>query len=265
MTLTGWARLSPSPAGGLDADRTTRSRGRRRPSPSGSPYPRGRHRAPHRVHRRRGRRARLSRPHTARARALSPRCWRRSGRRWHPRAGRTTGGPAARAASTVVGDLRVRPGLADPRGEVHPRRPRPPAGAGPRLGPPVSRSSTSTTEQNLFDAATNFAGEWQVDETLAALASEGLALIAVGIPNGGDAALRGVHAISRPRQADDRRRARGRLPALRRRDREAGGGRRLPDQAGACSDRDPRLVARRARQPVGERPAPGAHSGSSAP
>jgi predicted alpha/beta superfamily hydrolase len=41
--------------------------------------------------------------------------------------------------------------------------------------------------QNLFDAATSFSGEWQVDETLAALADEGLELIVVGIPNGGDA------------------------------------------------------------------------------
>jgi predicted alpha/beta superfamily hydrolase len=41
--------------------------------------------------------------------------------------------------------------------------------------------------QNLFDAATSFAGEWQVDETLATLAEDGLELIVVGIPNGGDA------------------------------------------------------------------------------
>jgi predicted alpha/beta superfamily hydrolase len=41
--------------------------------------------------------------------------------------------------------------------------------------------------QNLFDAATSFAGEWEVDETLQRLATEGLELIVVGIPNGGDA------------------------------------------------------------------------------
>ena len=40
--------------------------------------------------------------------------------------------------------------------------------------------------QNLFDAETSFAGEWQVDETLEELANEGLELIVVGIPNGGD-------------------------------------------------------------------------------
>ncbi|MEO1247488.1 MAG: alpha/beta hydrolase-fold protein [Pseudomonadota bacterium] len=40
--------------------------------------------------------------------------------------------------------------------------------------------------QNLFDDATAYAGEWGVDETLDALAREGLALIAVGIDNGGE-------------------------------------------------------------------------------
>jgi len=41
--------------------------------------------------------------------------------------------------------------------------------------------------QNLFDAATSFLGEWEVDETLDALAkSRGLELIVVGIDNGGD-------------------------------------------------------------------------------
>jgi len=41
--------------------------------------------------------------------------------------------------------------------------------------------------QNLFDAATGFAGEWGVDEALNELAAkEGLELIVVGIDNGGD-------------------------------------------------------------------------------
>jgi predicted alpha/beta superfamily hydrolase len=39
--------------------------------------------------------------------------------------------------------------------------------------------------QNLFDAATSFAGEWQVDETMEALSHEGLEAIVVGIPNMG--------------------------------------------------------------------------------
>ncbi|NTW01200.1 MAG: glycogen debranching protein GlgX [Oscillochloris sp.] len=40
--------------------------------------------------------------------------------------------------------------------------------------------------QNLFDEATSFAGEWHVDETLEALASQGIEVIVVGIPNMGE-------------------------------------------------------------------------------
>jgi predicted alpha/beta superfamily hydrolase len=43
--------------------------------------------------------------------------------------------------------------------------------------------------QNLFDAATSFAGEWQVDETMEALSQEGLEAIVVGIPNMGEKRL----------------------------------------------------------------------------
>ena len=39
--------------------------------------------------------------------------------------------------------------------------------------------------QNLFDAATSFAGEWGVDETMAVLSREGIEAIVVGIPNTG--------------------------------------------------------------------------------
>lgn len=39
--------------------------------------------------------------------------------------------------------------------------------------------------QNLFDATTSFAGEWQVDETMEALSQEGIEAIMVGIPNAG--------------------------------------------------------------------------------
>ncbi len=39
--------------------------------------------------------------------------------------------------------------------------------------------------QNLFDAATSYAGEWRVDEALEALAKEGLEAIVVGLPNAG--------------------------------------------------------------------------------
>ena len=40
--------------------------------------------------------------------------------------------------------------------------------------------------QNLFDEATSYAGEWQVDETMQALSLEGLEVIVVGIPNAGE-------------------------------------------------------------------------------
>ena len=40
--------------------------------------------------------------------------------------------------------------------------------------------------QNLFDAATSFAGEWYVDETMEELADVGIEAIVVGIPNMGE-------------------------------------------------------------------------------
>jgi predicted alpha/beta superfamily hydrolase len=43
--------------------------------------------------------------------------------------------------------------------------------------------------QNLFDPHTSYAGEWGVDDALAALGGEGLAAIVVGIPNIGDRRL----------------------------------------------------------------------------
>ncbi len=39
--------------------------------------------------------------------------------------------------------------------------------------------------QNLFDEATSYAGEWQVDETVQSLSREGLEFIVIGIPNAG--------------------------------------------------------------------------------
>ena len=39
--------------------------------------------------------------------------------------------------------------------------------------------------QNLFDAGTSFAGEWEVDQTLEAASEDGLETIVVGIPNMG--------------------------------------------------------------------------------
>lgn len=40
--------------------------------------------------------------------------------------------------------------------------------------------------QNVFDEATSFSGEWGADETLTALAEEGIEAVAIGIPNGGE-------------------------------------------------------------------------------
>jgi predicted alpha/beta superfamily hydrolase len=88
-------------------------------------------------------------------------------------------------AHTVVGDLRVR------------RVPAPELG-GERevlcLLPPDALTSGQRYPvvhmldgQNLFDAETSYAGEWRVDETMAALHREGRDAIVVGIANGGDA------------------------------------------------------------------------------
>jgi predicted alpha/beta superfamily hydrolase len=87
--------------------------------------------------------------------------------------------------STVVGDLRVLPGVTSPALRtgrdllVHL-----PAGAltSGRIFPVLYMHDG----QNLFDAATSFVGEWQVDETLDVLAADGIELIVVGIPHGGD-------------------------------------------------------------------------------
>ncbi len=43
--------------------------------------------------------------------------------------------------------------------------------------------------QNLFDAATSYAGEWQVDETMEDLGKDGLEAIVVGVPNTGQSRL----------------------------------------------------------------------------
>ncbi|HEX5589052.1 MAG TPA: alpha/beta hydrolase-fold protein, partial [Candidatus Limnocylindrales bacterium] len=99
-----------------------------------------------------------------------------------------TGRPPASATSTVVGDLRVLPGVEGP----DPGRCRdilvhlPPRALESGRRYPVLYMHDG---QNLFDEATSYAGEWQVDETLAILAGEGIELIVVGIPNAGDGRL----------------------------------------------------------------------------
>jgi len=90
----------------------------------------------------------------------------------------------ATAESTVVGDLRILPDLEWPaerqRRDILVHLPPGAMTSGRRY--PVLYMHDG---QNLFDAATSFAGEWQVDETLEALAATGLELIVVGIANGG--------------------------------------------------------------------------------
>jgi predicted alpha/beta superfamily hydrolase len=54
--------------------------------------------------------------------------------------------------------------------------------------------------QNLFDAATAYAGEWGVDETLNELArTKGLEIIVVGVDNGGDKRMTELNAWDNPR------------------------------------------------------------------
>jgi alpha-glucosidase len=54
--------------------------------------------------------------------------------------------------------------------------------------------------QNLFDDATSYAGEWQVDETMNALAQSGeLELIVVGIDNGGEKRMQELSPWGNPK------------------------------------------------------------------
>ena len=97
--------------------------------------------------------------------------------------------PRGATHSTVVGDLHVGRGLPGPPGGpdrtilVH--LPADAVASGRRF--PVLYMHDG---QNLFDAATAYRTEWEVDETLGALAGEGLQLIVVGIPNAGDGRYR---------------------------------------------------------------------------
>jgi len=94
--------------------------------------------------------------------------------------------PAPEVAHTVSGDLRVIEGFAMPQlGTTRTLRILLPAGyetSGQRY--PVLYMNDA---QNLFDAATSFAGEWEVDETLAKLCASGALppMIVVGMDHGG--------------------------------------------------------------------------------
>jgi predicted alpha/beta superfamily hydrolase len=87
----------------------------------------------------------------------------------------------------VVGDLRVLAGVASPQlgGTRELYALLPPshdAATGPRYPILVLHDA-----QNLFDASVGHVGEWEVDETMALLAGEGIEAIVVGVPNNGEA------------------------------------------------------------------------------
>ena len=97
---------------------------------------------------------------------------------WRPYPSDAAGG------HTVVGDVRVMERFYSPeldrcRDVVVYLPPSYRAGGGPY---PVVYMHDG---QNLFDEATSFAGEWGVDETMEALAQDGLEAIVVGVDNGG--------------------------------------------------------------------------------
>jgi predicted alpha/beta superfamily hydrolase/RimJ/RimL family protein N-acetyltransferase len=89
-----------------------------------------------------------------------------------------------RARSTVVGDLRVLRGLRAPwedrRCDILVHLPTGAETSGRRY--PVLYLHDG---DNLFDEVASRNGEWRVDETLTALAEEGIEVIAVGIPSAG--------------------------------------------------------------------------------
>lgn len=90
-----------------------------------------------------------------------------------------------RTRHTVVGDLRVLPEIASPQlgnlRDLFVYLP-PSYAAGDTRRYPVLYMHDG---QNLFDTALSYAGEWQVDETMERLATEGREAIVVGVPNMG--------------------------------------------------------------------------------
>jgi predicted alpha/beta superfamily hydrolase len=92
----------------------------------------------------------------------------------------------SRAAGGVVGHVRVLPGVESPqlgnRRDVQVYLPPSYAASGRHYSVIYMHDG-----QNLFDAATSFAGEWHVDETMERLAAEGVEAIVVAVPNMGRA------------------------------------------------------------------------------
>ena len=58
--------------------------------------------------------------------------------------------------------------------------------------------------QNLFDAATSYSGEWQVDEAMEAAAADGLEAIVVGISNTGEGRLDEYSPFADPKRGGGR-------------------------------------------------------------
>jgi predicted alpha/beta superfamily hydrolase len=105
---------------------------------------------------------------------------------------------------TVVGDLRVLPDARSPqldnRRDVLVCLP-PSYGEDGRRYPVLYMQDG----QNLFDRATGFAGqEWQVDETMQALAQEGLEAIVVGLNHAGDDRLLEYNPFAAPPRCGSR-------------------------------------------------------------
>ncbi|MBK9941447.1 MAG: alpha/beta hydrolase [Kouleothrix sp.] len=90
-----------------------------------------------------------------------------------------------RVQHTVVGDLRVTEGVYSP--QLHNRRKLYVLLPASYEAEPARRYPVVYMQdgQNLFDQSLSYAGEWQVDETMHALAGDGIEAIVVGIPNMG--------------------------------------------------------------------------------
>jgi predicted alpha/beta superfamily hydrolase len=110
------------------------------------------------------------------------------------------GGPAAPGLSTVTGRVEVvTDGPRPPLGDRRTLRIRLPGGY--QTGTQRFSVLYMFDGQNLFDAATSFAGEWKVDETLSELEKEGKVppTIVVGIDNAGADRLTEYSPYSDPR------------------------------------------------------------------
>lgn len=87
----------------------------------------------------------------------------------------------------MVGDLRVLEGVASPQlggtRELYALLPPSYDASADRAYPILVLHDA----QNLFDASVAHSGEWEVDETMAVLAGEGLEAVVVGVPNDGEA------------------------------------------------------------------------------